>query len=91
MGFSTINSTSVFFSSNLGVWETSIREVEKFNSRVETPNNREEIRGSILLLTEVQNILLGRLSGTRENNEWGFPGSRKPQNNYSSLLFIKKK
>ena len=76
MGFSTINSTSVFFSSNLGVWET--------------PNKREEIRGSILLLTEVQNILLGRLSGTRENNEWGFPGSRKPQNNYHSLLFIKK-
>ena len=65
--------------------------VEKFNSRVETPNKREEIRGSILLLTEVQNILLGRLSGTRENNKWGFPGSRKPQNNYSSLLFIKKK
>ena len=62
VGFSTINSTSVFFSSNLGVWETSIREVEKFNSRVETPNkSREEIRGSILLLTEVQNILLGRL------------------------------
>ena len=43
--------------------EQKRREVEKFNSRVETPNNREEIRGSILLLTEVQNILLGRLRG----------------------------
>lgn len=43
--------------------EQKRREVEKFNSRVETPNKREEIRGSILLLTEVQNILLGRLRG----------------------------
>ena len=50
MGFSTINSTS---SSNLGVWETSIREVEKFNSRVETPNKSREERvwGSELVPT----------------------------------------